>query len=415
MITHIRKRVLFCVWLLMVVAIIAVGLVFMPDENDHPGFWEALYSALRLFVFERDLPTFPKSWPLIIIYFLAPLLTLSAVGTAVTYLFRLTPALASRFMSGHVVICGAGRLGRLMAESLKAGGAPVVLLDRDITDDMEEWAHAHRLRLIRGDFYLPSNLRRCGAPRARSIIFASGSDLVNIEAALSAYEALRRPDGPVQIIWSHIADDRLSETMREAVRTEGKVGIRFFDTYHIASIRMLQALFREEDLRNAKQFTIIGYGKFGSDLLEVLVGEIGTDGDFHITVIDHRDIGMDLNRLSKFLGIAEKVRFVQRDIRHLETEGLDPGIFFLCTDDDLGNLSLALNLAPRLDRPVMAVRMGQWPLQSVSEHLGRDCGISFVNINALIAEGMCGMAGLFAPAKENDLKRVKRAEFKITR
>ena len=407
MITHIRKRILFCLWFVMVLSIIAVGLVYMPLENDHPSFWEALYSALRLFVFERDLPTFPKSWPLIIIYFLAPLLTLSAVGTVVTYLFRLTPSLRSRFMRDHVIICGAGRLGRLIAESLGAGGVPVVLLDREITDDMEEWAHSHRLRLLRGDFYLPSNLHRCGADHARSVIFASGSDLVNIEAALSAYETLRRNEGPVQIVWSHIADDRLSETMREAVRTEGQVGIRFFDTYHIASLRMLSEVFDMDDIRRTKQFNIIGYGKFGSDLLEVLVNEIGADGDYSVTVIDRKDVSRDLERIARHLGIEGKVNFIQRDIRHLEIEGIAPGTFFLCTDDDLGNLSLALSLSPRLEKPIMAVRMGQWPLQSVSEHLGRDRGIFFVNINELISGGMCRMGGLFAPATEADLKRRK--------
>ena len=90
------RRYLLILWIITIAVIITTGLYYMPLEADKPRFWESLYSTLRLFIFERDLPTFPKAWPLIAIYFLAPLVTLSALGTAVSYLFRVSPMLRTR-------------------------------------------------------------------------------------------------------------------------------------------------------------------------------------------------------------------------------------------------------------------------------------------------------------------------------
>jgi hypothetical protein len=111
-------------WSAAILAVILVGLHYFPKESKDIGFLEAVYYSLRLFIFEHDLGHFPRSHPLILIYFVAPMIALSAVGTAVTYLFKLSPAILNRWMSGHVVICGLGRTGRLIAETLKKKAGP---------------------------------------------------------------------------------------------------------------------------------------------------------------------------------------------------------------------------------------------------------------------------------------------------
>ena len=73
--------------------ILVIGIYFFPREYGEKSFWETLYTTLRLFVFEHDETAFPSSWPLILIYFLAPAITISAVGTAISYFLRLTPAI----------------------------------------------------------------------------------------------------------------------------------------------------------------------------------------------------------------------------------------------------------------------------------------------------------------------------------
>jgi hypothetical protein len=81
--------------------------------------------------------------------------------------------------------------------------------------------------------------------------------------------------------------------------------------------------------------------------------------------------------------------------------------FFLCTDDDLGNLTAAMMLACKADCNYIYVRMAHWPMSSVADHLGEDRGVTFVNINQMMTRGIETLPGIFAPPAEKDLKRLK--------
>ena len=119
MIKGIKFKGKIVLWLGSTGLILAIGIYFFPREYGEKSFWEILYTTLRLFVFEHDEVKFPSSWPLIIIYFLAPAVTISAVGTAISYFFKLTPSIKTRWLSNHIVICGMGRTGMLFTTALK--------------------------------------------------------------------------------------------------------------------------------------------------------------------------------------------------------------------------------------------------------------------------------------------------------
>ena len=403
-----KNKFKIALWTGSVMLIITTGLIYMPMEKDRPGFWESLYSTLRLFVFERDLPTFPSAWQLIMIYFAAPLVTVSALGKLISYLFRISPSLRTRWMKGHVVVCGAGRLGMLIAGSLKQNGIPVVAVDSCWNEELEEWSHRSKVPALSGDFKLPSVLDKAGGGKARAILFTTGNDLLNIDAALNAYEIYKMDRGGVRLIWTHIADDWLAGTLRSAVETVGRLGIRFFDTYHIAAAGMVAMHITPEIREKIARIVIIGYGKFGSDIFEALAQEFSALSHVTFTIVDRRDIAQDVARHSGSLGISGRVTFEKTDLKQAVLSHDKPQAIFICTDNDLGNLSLALNLSSREKKGNIFVRMGHWPLQSVSEHLGKESGIVFVNINDHITQGLCKIGGLLTPATELDLKRVKK-------
>jgi hypothetical protein len=199
MIKSLKTKVQIALWVSAIMIVIAIGLFYFPRENNALGFWESLYYTFRLFVFEHDLPAFPRSWPLIFVYFMAPLITISAIGTAISYLLRYTPSLKIRRMSDHVVICGIGRTGKLFALALKEKGIPVVGVDFGLPEDFEEWCDQNKVSMIFGDFNSRVPLEKAGASKARSIIFASGNDLANLEGALNAYEWLQTDRGAIRM------------------------------------------------------------------------------------------------------------------------------------------------------------------------------------------------------------------------
>ncbi len=394
-------KVHIVLWATLMTGVVATGLYWIPREYPTLSFWECLYSIIRLFVFERDLPSFPKSWPIIAIHFAAPLITVSALGTVLSYLLKST-SLRIRLLGDHVIICGAGRTGKLIAASLRGEGIPVVLIDRGAPEGFTDWIKAHGAHLVTGDFHSRDLLEKCGIARCRSIIFASGDDLANIEGAICASEALQDETGPERIIWTHVAEDRLAATMQHAIRTSGPARIRYFDTYDIAAGYMMRDCVSEELIRDTATFTIIGFGKFGTDLLEKLAQRLARKKKYRIDIIDRRDVSVGVRSLAQRLGIGRHVRFRRVDIKTIDSLGGRGNICFLCTDDDLGNLTLAMNLSERSGAAYIFVRMAYWPMKSVTEHIGEERGIVFVNINDLIDRGVRLLMGKPSPGDGRD-------------
>lgn len=407
MIRGLKPKVKTTLWAVSIATVIAIGLLYFPREHKDAGFWQTIYFTLRLFVFEHDLPSFPKSWPLIFIYFLAPVITISAVGTAISYLFRLPPAIKTRWMSDHVVICGMGRTGKLFASALKEKGIQVVGVDLGPLEDFDEWCGEHRVSMIFGDFNSRALLKKIGAARARSIIFTSGDDLDNLEGALSAYEWLQTDEGPIRLIWAQIANEHLADTARAAVRTSGKVGIRFFDTYRLATLRMIANYFDRDLRKEVREVHILGFGKFGRDLLDVLVNDLHPYENCNIRVIDVQDRKSAVRSVAEELGVAERVTFQKSALQDLQLIGEAEKAYFICTDDDLGNLTVAMSLASDVNTTRIYVRMDRWPLSGVADNLGQDRGVFFININELVAKGIKDLPGIFKPAQAADLKRIK--------
>jgi len=403
-----RPQIHLLLWLLSVAAVVGVGLVYMPREPSHPGFFEALYATLRLFVFERDLPQFPHAWPLAVIYFAAPLITISVLGTAVTYFFKISPFFKTRRISDHVVVCGVGRTGKLIASSLKKNHVKVVGIDLGPAEELDEWSYRAAIPMLCGDFHRRKLLQRAGAHRARSVVFASGDDLENLEGALNAYQCLKGRARSVTLIWAHIANEALAQTARDAVRTVGLVGIRYFDIYRIAASKVVAEYFHRQTRRGVSEVVLLGFGKFGRDLLEMLLRDFGSEESFEITVIDQHDQGRAVRDLIESLGFSGGVRFVRKKIQELDLDVRDSRAYLLCTDDDLGNLSLAMALSEKAASSPIYVRMAHWPLPAMAEHLGRDRGVVFINVNDLVVQSLPTLSGLFQPASPADLKRVAR-------
>jgi voltage-gated potassium channel len=93
-------------------------------------------------------------------------------------------------LSDHIVICGYGRVGRRIADELRTGEIPYVVLD--FSDDAVAAAAERDDLFIQGTGTEDEDLEQAGIDRARGLIVASDSDADNLYITLSARS--RRPE-----------------------------------------------------------------------------------------------------------------------------------------------------------------------------------------------------------------------------
>ena len=88
--------------------------------------------------------------------------------------------------SGHIVVCGYGRFGRVVVDELARAGERVVVVD--LAEGLEHELAAADLPFVIGSATLDEVLVRAGVPHARAIVAATSSDADNVFITLAARE-----------------------------------------------------------------------------------------------------------------------------------------------------------------------------------------------------------------------------------
>ena len=86
-------------------------------------------------------------------------------------------------MERPVVLCGLGRVGRRVLDSLRAAGLPTVVIDLNAAPDDPALAG---VTFFKGDCRRPELLEHAGVKTARAVVIVTSDDLVNISTALLA-------------------------------------------------------------------------------------------------------------------------------------------------------------------------------------------------------------------------------------
>jgi Trk K+ transport system NAD-binding subunit len=92
-----------------------------------------------------------------------------------------------------VVLCGLGRVGWRVFDSVLAAGLPVVVIDTNIAPDDPRLRGA---RAVKGDCRQPEVLEAAGIKDAGGVVIATSDDLVNVSAAL----VIRRLNATARIV-----------------------------------------------------------------------------------------------------------------------------------------------------------------------------------------------------------------------
>jgi voltage-gated potassium channel Kch len=172
-------------------------------------------------------------------------------------------------MRNHVVLCGLGHVGIRILEQLRRLGEEVVVVDRgDDTRFLDE-ARALNVPVISGDMRQPSIMERANVKEARSIIAATGDDLVNLEVALNARAI--RPDIRVVL---RMFDANLASKVRTGfgIRTTFSTSALAAPAFALAAVdpEVVGNFYVGEDLMLILQLVVAG----GSGLDGLAVGKL---------------------------------------------------------------------------------------------------------------------------------------------
>ncbi len=87
-------------------------------------------------------------------------------------------------LRNHVILCGYGRMGRLIAAELKRDAVPFVVIDKDVSKELE----SSGMLFVQGDATEDSTLLSAGLEKAKALVSFLGTDADNVYVTLSARE-----------------------------------------------------------------------------------------------------------------------------------------------------------------------------------------------------------------------------------
>lgn len=203
-----------------------------------------------------------------------------------------------RSLTGHVIVCGFGRIGSVLAESLKDAGTPVVVVDTD--EGRLEAARAQGYLFVNGNATKDETLRSAGIDRAASLASVLPVDALNVFITLSA-----RGLNPKLRIVARGEDPATEKKLKQAGATHVVLPSK------ISAIRMAHVVTRPDVV---DFFQSADLGALGQELetigvemdefevtgdcrmIGVSVGELESSGDGGFMVVAVRRVGGSIVR-----------------------------------------------------------------------------------------------------------------------
>ena len=372
------------------------GLWFMALGLGYAGFaqyfsalgetrspWDLFYLTLQLFTLESGSVSGPKGWVLELARLLAPAVAAyTAVQALAKIFYEQLQLVRVRFIRDHVVICGLGRKGYLLAQGFRRLGDRVVVIEQDEDNDLIQQCREQGATVLIGNATNQTLLRKAGVHKARHLISVCGDDGANAEVAVRTRELVGDRQGQALMCILHIVDPQLCDLLREREIEMGKVDafrLEFFNIFDSGARALLKEYpaFSETQGRRA-HLLVIGLGRMGESLVVHAArswhARHTTSGErLRMTIIDREadrkteSLCLRYPRLGKVCELVAQPMDIhwpefQRAEFLFDADGrCDVTIVYICLDDDSFGLSAALALRQRIreERIPIVVRMEQ--------------------------------------------------------
>jgi voltage-gated potassium channel len=181
-------------------------------------------------------------------------------------------------LSGHLIVCGHGRMGKIVCSELERQKRWFVLIDRD-AETLKDASYHYGLPLV-GDATNDELLRKAGVERAKALITAVGSDSDNLYITLSA-----RLLNPKLLIVARAEEEDAETKLR-------KVGAnKVISPYLAGAHRAVQAVLRPAVLHFMEMATRPEFLDLQIEEVRVAVGSALAGRSLNQSHI-HRDLGV---------------------------------------------------------------------------------------------------------------------------
>jgi hypothetical protein len=344
---------------------------YLYNNSPQPvlNYW---YKTLQLFTIESGSVEGFVPWPLEIARWLAPAIAAYTALVALAILFNEQfQLLRLRRYRGHVIICGLGRKGYLLAQGFLRRGDRVVAIEKDAENDYIEACRELGALVLTGDAAKPEMLERCGVRQARYLVAVNGEDSTNAEIAVIGRSMIRRGREPLTCL-VHIQEPRLCELLHQheiATSADGKFRLEFFNVFDMGARAVLEQYppFSKDGEQEKPHILLIGLGGMGQSLVVRAARQwrerqrrLTLDQPLHITIIDRMANYKAENLALRFprLSAVCSLHLHQVDIQWPEfqrgeflepQDGVPPvSIVYVCLDHDSLGLSASLTIQQKL-------------------------------------------------------------------
>lgn len=311
--TQLKNRIILSIVLLVgTVSIGTSGYVFLEDWNIFDSFYMTVITLSTVGYQEvHPLSTEGKVFTIFLIFS-----GLGTVAYVLNYAIRfvlegeIQEVLGRRKMKkrihdlhDHYIVCGFGRMGRIICTELKANKIPFLVIE---TEEIELDPN-DELMIIHGDATRDDNLKAAGIEKAKGLVSVLPSDAQNLYVVLSA----RGLNADLQIVARASEDGAEQKLLRAGAN-------KVVSPYHIGGVRIAHSILKP---------SIVDFIEFAtmSGNLELQMEEIPI----------HRASGLSGIRLDK-TDIGKKLGVIIVAIKRGEEMMFNPtGKTVLCPEDTL--------------------------------------------------------------------------------
>ncbi len=334
------------------------------------SFWDNFYYTLRLL--NPASTPLPGSVPveLQIARILAAAAALYIAFEALISIFRdQVQLLRLRGMKDHIIICGLGQKGLLLADRYRVAGERLVVIESDANNPMITHCKDQGAIVLLGKAANIQLLRKARVHFAKSIISVCGEDSTNAEVALYSRELVAEDTTRTLSCLAHVVDLQLWSFLREREIRMGIIDafrLGFFNIYESGARELLYEYPFDRPGANGEipHIFVMGIGRMGESLVVNAARRWGAGSDgskrLRITMVDlkanirKQSLCLRYPKLEK----ACELIALDMDIASPEFERGDflfdkdghcrAGTIYVCTGDESQALNAALMLNKRI-------------------------------------------------------------------